>query len=117
MEFVLSGANVTLFCTLAGDASLYTSKGFGVVGGIAHENVRSAALEFINLCEQCREDMTFVDLFPPPREGRFQVYALTEQGALGVEVADADLVTEGGLAAVRKAGHTVIAELRKISSS
>jgi hypothetical protein len=114
---VVSGSGVTLFCATTGDASLYTSKGFCVIGGFAHEHVRSTAQAFIELCEKYRDEMTSVDLLPPPREGVLRIYALTDQGVFVAEAPEASLLENQSLTAIRNAGHVVIAALRKIASA
>jgi hypothetical protein len=117
MEFVLGGANVSLFCAATGDASLYTSKGFGIVGGFAHERVRSAARMFVELCEERRDEMMAVDVYPPPRDSVLRFYGLTEGQVLAVEVPEASLHSGCGFAALWNAGQTVTTELRRVASS
>jgi hypothetical protein len=92
------------------------ARGFGVIGGFAHERVRLAAQAFVELCHQYRSEMTFVDLFPPPREGQLRVYALTEQRVFVAETTEAQLADKTPIAAIRAAGHAVIAELRQAGS-
>ena len=116
MEFAMSGANVTLFCSAAGGASLYTSRRFGVIGGFAHDRVRLAAQTFISLCDQYRDEMASVDLCPPPKDGELRIYALTCDQIITTGAAEAALVSGTPIAAIRAAGHAVIAELRQIRS-
>jgi hypothetical protein len=117
MEFSLSGACVTLFCSLTGDASLYTSKGFGVIGGFLHDRVRLAAQAFVELCDTDSGEMTPVDAFPGPRQGWLRFYALTERRILMAEVSEASLDSGNNFTPLRNAGHRVISELRNVAST
>ncbi|MEW5675793.1 hypothetical protein ABGT15_05730 [Flavobacterium enshiense] len=51
MDWEMGGATATTISYITGDASLYLSSGGGVIGGGQHQNVSSAAKEFVKLGE------------------------------------------------------------------
>lgn len=119
MEFVLRSTDVTATVTslISGDASLYTSAGFGVIGGFAHERVRAAALNFIDKCDALSYQMDLANEFPGPRKGYVRFYSLTESNVLTIEAREAGLAEDkSAIGQLFLAGHYVIAELRKVAS-
>lgn len=55
MDWEMGGATATTVSYQTGDASLYLSSGGGVIGGGQHQNVNSAAKQFVSLAQ------TFLD--------------------------------------------------------
>ncbi len=51
MDWPLGGQTITVLSSSNGDASLYTTATFGIIGGIGHEQVRRAAVAFVG-CAQ-----------------------------------------------------------------
>ncbi len=47
MDWPIRDQVATVLASSGGDASLYTTAGFGIIGGIGHENVRKAAMALI----------------------------------------------------------------------
>lgn len=47
MDWPMGEQTITVLAAAAGDASLYTTSTFGVIGGIGHEKVRNAAMAFV----------------------------------------------------------------------
>ncbi len=52
MDWPLSGQTITVLSSSVGDASLYTTSTFGIMGGIGHEQVRSAAKAFVECAQR-----------------------------------------------------------------
>jgi hypothetical protein len=52
MDWPIHNAIVTVVSFASGDASIYTTGTFGIIGGIGHEKVRVAAKLFVNLAER-----------------------------------------------------------------
>jgi hypothetical protein len=48
MDWPIRDQVATVLASSGGDASLYTTAGFGIIGGIDHENVRKAAVALID---------------------------------------------------------------------
>jgi hypothetical protein len=122
MEYVLPMGDVTATVTVtsfvSGDASLYTSAGFFVIGGFNHERVRAAACNFVEYCNAFQSEMAVTDEFPCPRTGYVRFYALTESNVLTFEAKQSVLAKdESAHGQLFMAGHSLIAELRKVASS
>lgn len=80
MDMCFSEGCATLVTYSTGDASLYTSKGGGIIGGGGHEKVHAAALRFNKVAERFVKgaeksvDLSF------PGAGRMKFYILTWEG-------------------------------------
>lgn len=101
-----------------GSTSLYTSSSFGIIGGGAHETVRTAGRElWLVLADSLAlfAPMTSTDL---PDPGDVALRLLTFDGPL-VVVGDEELLGTGGLpaSAVFLAAHEVLGRLRLVTSS
>lgn len=76
---------MTLVSIIDGSASIYLSSGGGVIGGVAHETVRKAAIDFVNVGETFISKMTSVDSFPLPKTDNARFYVLTNKGKYSAE--------------------------------
>ncbi|HLM02291.1 MAG TPA: hypothetical protein VK400_14665 [Pyrinomonadaceae bacterium] len=63
-----------------GDASLYTSSGSGIIGGINNENVKNAAVAFIDKAQTFLNRTTKTETTPLPPEKTVIFYFLTNKG-------------------------------------
>ena len=52
MDWPIEETTVTILASSVGDASVYTTGTFGIIGGIGHENAREAALAFIECAKK-----------------------------------------------------------------
>lgn len=68
-----------------GDASLYTSTGGGVIGGGYHENVKKAAIAFIDKAQAYLNKATKTETTPLPPENSVKFYFLTNKGKFVAE--------------------------------
>ena len=107
---------VTLVALADGTTSLYTSTGFGVIGGGAHAQVVAANRRLLGLAEQSRP------LFAPdtsdaaPPEGSVTLRLLTFEGRVAASEQEETLGMGGSpLSPLFHAGHAVISELRQLS--
>ncbi len=75
----------TLVSIIDGNASMYLSSGGGVIGGFAHENVRKASIDFVNMSQDYFTKMSPVDSFPLPKGDNVRFYILTNMGKYSVE--------------------------------
>ncbi len=118
METGYPEALATLVSLRDGNASLYLGHGGGVIGGVGHENVRKAAMEFVKVSAKYQTRMKSTTLFPYPAVGRVTFYVLTFNGVVTAE-ADKNELGEGkhGLSPLFYAGHEVITRLRQISEA
>lgn len=88
MDWPLKTTTVTVVSHLTGDASVYTTGTFGVIGGIGHEAVRTAATNCVKLSQKLHEDAIPTTDYPYPTKGRVRFYLICYDG---VRVIDADL--------------------------
>jgi hypothetical protein len=89
-EFLIGDNTVTVVSLCDGNASLYTTSTFGVIGGQAHETVRTAATAFVNAAQPYHDAAIATTEFPYPESGRVRFYLLTFSG---VRVIDTDLAS------------------------
>lgn len=87
-EFQIGGATATVVSLCDGNASLYTTSTFGIIGGHAHEAVRTAAIGFVKQMQAYHDDATNTAEFPYPKSDRVRFYLLTYSG---VRYIDTDL--------------------------
>ena len=104
---------MTLISIIDGNASIYLSSGGGVIGGVAHDAVRKAAIDFVNVGEKYISKMDPADSFPLPKIDNARFYVLTNKGKYSIE--DQMEKIENGnsvLGSFFYAGDKVITELR-----
>ena len=115
MDWPVEEVVSTVYSTSAGAASLYTTTALNIVGGEAHEKIRTAAKEFVRAANGFFEESVPAKEFPYPAAGRMRFYFLTYEG---VRVLDVDRVsTETGknkYSALFVLGQTVFSELRVV---
>jgi hypothetical protein len=75
----------TLVSIVDGNASMYLSTGGGVIGGYAHETVRKAAIDFVNMGQSYFSKMSPVDSFPLPQADNVTFYIMTNKGKYSIE--------------------------------
>jgi hypothetical protein len=115
MDWPMEAAIVSVMSSSAGDASIYTTGTFGVMGGIQHDTVRSAAKSFVKLAEKHYDEAAPTQEYPYPEAGRVRFYLICYEGVRAIEAdavslasgkeRDSDLFIEG---------QRVIKELRLI---
>jgi hypothetical protein len=116
-EFPMDDGTLTIVSLRDGNASLYTTGTFGIIGGYAHERVRAASVAFVRAAQGHHDAAVAATDFPYPTPGRVRFYLLTFKG---VRVIDTDLSSlEAGTSvysALFARGNEVITELRKIAT-
>ncbi len=109
------GPVVTLVSHATGDASLYTTGTFGVMGGIGHESVRAAATNCIKVAQKFYNAATPTKDFPYPKPDRVRFYLICYDE---VRVIDADLAAiknkTDNTRELYTAAQDVITELRLV---
>lgn len=114
-----SPGNVATVTALAdGNASLYTTWTFGIIGGVFHPSVHSAAVRACAIAEK------FLTMTIPTRDvsypapGRIRFYLLTPSGVRSGEAPADELVTGGHrLAELSSAMNNVLTELRTVAEA
>jgi len=115
LESGLSRGTATLVSLADGTTSLYTSSGFGIIGGGAHPPVAAATRQFL-LSVEARYDEFEPDLGASiPGEGQIKLWALGYEGRRSRQ-SPAGEVGPGPhpLLRVIRAGNAVITQLRLI---
>jgi hypothetical protein len=88
MDWPIEMGTVTVVSLSTGDASIYSTGTFGILGGIGHEAVRSAAQNFVRVAEKHYDESTPTKDYPYPKAGRLRFYLVCYDG---VRTIDADL--------------------------
>lgn len=115
MEMGLQDSAVTLSCLANGDAGLYYQTGGGMIGGLAHENVRKASKEFVALGKTALPHMTRTAEYPLPEPGRVRFYALTPTGAFTAETDREELADpQNEFSRLFYSGQEVVGQMRQV---
>lgn len=86
-EWGIDTATAIVVCYQTGDASMYLSSGGGVIGGGQHQNVSSAAKQFVNLAQTYLDKATKTETNSLPQQDEVKFYLLTNKGTfVGQEV-------------------------------
>jgi hypothetical protein len=115
LEFRLDELTATVYGLKDGSASVYTTGGFGVLGGIGHDSVRQAARQFVTVASKYRDRGEATATFPYPADGKAQFYFLTYDGPT-LCVVDEDAVMSGQdqMREVYAAGQDLLTQLRLV---
>lgn len=117
MDLPISGGHTATVVSMCdGHASLYTTSTFGVLGGIGHEPVRLASMNFVAAAQSHYGGATPTAEYPYPLPGHVRFYLL---GFDGVRVIDAEIASvenRGDPCSVMwAAGQGVLTELRLLT--
>lgn len=113
MDFPVGGQFVTLASLCDGNASLYTTSTFGIIGGIGHERVRNHARAFVKAAAAFARNAAAATDFSYPAPGHVRFYFLMFDGVRMIEAPLAAI--ERGQHSTRTLyghGHAVVTELR-----
>jgi hypothetical protein len=118
MDTGYDGASVSLVALSDGTTSLYTSTGFGIIGGGGHEQVVRANLTLLSVLDQHLAAMPPAADASLPAAGRTVIRAFTPAGQRSIEAAEDDLGNGlSPLSPVFGAAQAVISELRIIDEA
>jgi hypothetical protein len=117
MDISLDSGTATFVSFISGDGSMYTSTGGGVIGGIGHENVRSASINFVSVAAGYVDQMSLTTDFPLPKAGNIKFYLITPNGVFTTGEVSSDVLSSGNhnLSPLFLAGDDVITAMREIS--
>lgn len=82
---------ITVVAIADGTASLYFSKGGGMIGLGEHENVRPKSVELVNYSESQLKNMDKVEDYPLPMPGEVRFYAVTPNGTFTAKTKEREL--------------------------
>lgn len=117
MDMGMDQETATFASSIAGDGSMYTSTGGGVIGGIGHENVRAVSIHFVEVAAGFVDRMVLVTDFPLPTDGNVKFYVITPSGVYTTDEVSADTLSSGNheLSPLFLAGNDVITQIRIMS--
>jgi len=115
MEMGISSSVVTLACFADGDARVYYKTGGGMIGGVSHENVRTASKDLVARAQKALTRMIKATTFPLPADDRVRFYVLTPRGVLTTETSRQVLgERQSELSALFASGQEVVAQMRLV---
>jgi hypothetical protein len=107
-------ASVVALCD--GNASVYTTSTFGIIGGFSHEAVESAAKQFVKAAAAYAEDAKPADGYAYPESQGVKFYLMTFRG---LKVCDTDLNSvvnhRGKYTELFRLGQEVVTQLRFVA--
>jgi len=116
MDWEMGGATATTVSYQSGDASLYLSSGGGVIGGGQHQNVSSAAIQFVSVAQTFLDKTTETKTTPLPSTDEVKFYLLTNKGVfVGQEEMRSFEDNSSDWVKLFEEGNNVLGELRETS--
>jgi hypothetical protein len=91
MDWPLGTNIVSVYGSCTGDASIYSTSTFGVMGGIGHESVRNAAYRFVKVAESHYDDAVLTKNFSYPKPGHIYFYLICFDGVRMIDVVEESL--------------------------
>jgi len=115
MDWPMGTNVISVYGACTGDASIYTTATFGVIGGIGHEPVRQAAHGLVKIAERHYDAAVSTKDFPYPKPGQLYFYLVGYDDVRKIEV-DEDSLKNGTskYSDLGAAAQKLITELRKI---
>jgi hypothetical protein len=80
MDWPLGDHIITVLASSSGDASLYTTSTFGIMGGVGHEAVRTAAMDLVRCARRFLPLTAATTSFPYPDKQTLRFYFVTPAG-------------------------------------
>ncbi len=117
MDMSVSGGHTATVVSMCdGNASLYTTSEFGILGGIGSESVRSASTNFVAEAQSHFDAATPAKDFPYPSSGHVRIYLLGFNGVRVIDSETAEIVKPASAhSSLWIAGQHVLTELRLLS--
>lgn len=116
MDWPLGEQTVTVLSSSGGDASLYTTSTFGIIGGIGHAKVREAAVAFVGCAQHFLSITHPTTTYPYPDSQTLSLYMVTPSGVRTVSFPFSAIEQAGSPArALFAYGQQVVTELRLIT--
>ena len=117
MDWPIDDQIATVVSLSDGSASVYTTGTFGIIGGIGHETVRTAAKKFVKEADRYYDDSTPTRDFSYPPLDHVRFFLVTFHGVRVIET-DLSSVTErrGKYSTLFDLAQDVIGQLRMVSN-
>lgn len=115
MDWPMGTNVISVYGACTGDASIYTTATFGVMGGVGHEPVPQAAHDLVKIGEKHCDAAVSTKDFPYPKPGHIYFYLVCYDDVRKIEV-DEDLLKNGTskYSNLGAAAQKLIGELRQI---
>ncbi len=118
MDWPVGGGDIATVASLAdGNASLYTTASFGIIGGFAYDAVRENAIEVVRIAERHYDAAAPTDTFDYPPSDHVRFYLLTFEGVRLLDVEASRLQGDHTLTELFHQAQRVLTELRRIEQS
>ncbi len=116
MDWPLGDHIATVVSLCDGNASLYTTSTFGVIGGVGHDSVRAAAARFVRTAEKHHDEAVVTRGYAYPKGGHVRFYLVCFDGVRMIET-DMDALTSGkdSRSDLWTDGQRVLTELRLVT--
>ena len=116
MDWPLDATTVTVLASSSGDASIYTTGTFGIMGGIGHESVREAAIAFVECARKHRALASQTTDYSYPDRQTVRFFFVSIEGVRSVSFSIAQVEKTGTEAFdLYSHGQAVLAELRQVT--
>jgi hypothetical protein len=116
MDWPLGTNIISVYGSCTGDASIYTTSTFGVLGGVGHETVRNAAHQFVKSAEMHYDDAVTTKDFPYPKPGHIYFYLVCFDGIRMIDADEESLRTgKSKFSDLGNAAQNLIGQLRMVS--
>lgn len=114
MDWPLGDQIATVLSSSGGDASLYTTSTFGIIGGVGHENVRKASIDFIACAQHFLDITTPAPDYAYPDQQTLRFYMVTPSGVRRVSYPMTEIEKKDSPArALFAYGQEVLTQLRQ----
>ena len=116
MDWPLGEQTITVVSLCDGNASLYTTSTFGIIGGVGHDSVRAAAARFVRAAEKHHNEAVVTREYPYPVGRHVRFYLVCFDGVRVIET-DLDALTSGRDSRLDlwTEGQRVVTELRLVT--
>jgi len=113
-ELGIGNGSATIVSFMTGDASMYTSSGGGIIGGaVSHENVKSSAINLVNVAQRFFPKMPKSYNLNIPKDGYIKFYILTNKATYSFEGKESEITDpNSNWAELFNAANDVISQLR-----
>ncbi len=116
MDWPQGDHTATVVSLCDGNASLYTTSTFSVIGGVGHDSVRAAAVRFVRTAEKHHNEAVVTREYPYPKGNHVRFYLVCFDGVRMIET-DTDSLTSGkdSRSDLWTDGQRVLTELRLVT--
>lgn len=116
IDWPVDDITATVVALADGNASLYTTSTFGIIGGAGHEEVRKMATKLVTIANHHFDDGVSTADFSYPAAGHVKFYLLTYGGVKVIDASYAAICTmKDRYSDLFGAGQDVVTQLRLLT--